>query len=102
MRKPRDIDAELKMLAERQKQLKAQRVLQLGELVETTGADMLDLETLTGALLAAAESNAEAREAWRRQGAGFFRARRRGGGSRAATGVDGVGADALAAGAAAG
>ena len=102
MRKPRDIDAELKMLAERQKQLKAQRVMQLGELVETTGADALDLDALTGALLAAADSTTETREGWRREGAGFFRARRRSGGSRTANGVNGAGADAHDGGAAAG
>ena len=53
MRKPRDIDAELRALSDRAKGLKAKRVLQLGELVTITGADALDLETLAGALLAA-------------------------------------------------
>ena len=79
MRKPRDIDAELKALADKAKGLKAKRVLQLGELVTITGADALDLETLAGALLAAVEG-AEAtttREAWRREGASFFLSRRR-------------------------
>ena len=44
MRKPRDIDAELKALAEKAKQLKERRVLQLGELVIGTGADSIDAE----------------------------------------------------------
>ena len=48
MRKPRDIDSELKALADKAKGLKAKRVLQLGELVTVTGADTLDLETLAG------------------------------------------------------
>lgn len=88
MRKPRDIDAELKALADKAKGLKAKRVLQLGELVTITGADALDLETLAGALLAAVEGvkAAETKEAWRREGAGFFlsrgrKARAGGGGS---------------------
>ena len=51
MRKPRDIDSELKALAERAKQLKERRVQQLGELVIATGADAIDAETLAGALL---------------------------------------------------
>jgi hypothetical protein len=78
MRKPRDIDAELKALAEKAKALKSKRTLQLGELVTLTGADALDLETLTGALLAAVESASHTgtKEAWRAKGAGFFQARR--------------------------
>lgn len=42
MRKPRDIDSELKALAERAKQLKERRVQQLGEMVIATGADASD------------------------------------------------------------
>lgn len=74
MRKPRDIDAELKALADKAKGLKMKRLLQLGELVTITGADTLDLETLAGALLAAVEGGkqTETKEAWRREGAGFF------------------------------
>lgn len=80
MRKPRDIDAELKVLADKAKGLKARKITQLGELVAATGADSFDADTLAGALLAAVEENdAGAREAWRRKGAAFFqRARRRG------------------------
>ncbi len=79
MRKPRDIDAELKALADKAKGLKARRIMQLGELVTITGADALDLETLAGALLPAVESakTSETKEAWRAKGAGFFQGRGR-------------------------
>ncbi len=88
MRKPRDIDAELKALADKAKGLKARRVMQLGELVTVTGADALDLETLAGALLAAVEGSrtAETREAWRSKGAAFFQ---RGGRGKAGAGATG-------------
>ena len=67
MRKPRDIDAELKALAEKAKQLKERRVLQLGELVIATGAESTDPETLAGALLVIAETTDAARkESWRK------------------------------------
>lgn len=102
MRKPRDIDAELKTLADKAKNLKAKRVLQLGELVAVTGADSLDLETLAGALLAAVNGakSAEQKEAWRSEGAAFFQRRGRkgrsgveapgpGDGGGAASGSDG-------------
>lgn len=96
MRKPRDIDAELKALADKAKGLKAKRILQLGELVTVTGADSLDLETLAGALIAAVQGakQAETKEAWRREGAGFFqrRGRKGRGGSEGALDEDGPGA----------
>ena len=73
MRKPRDIDSELKALAERAKQLKERRVIQLGELVIATGADASDAETLAGALLdIAGNSDAARKENWRKRGAMFF------------------------------
>lgn len=73
MRKPRDIDAELKALAQKTKLLKERRVQQLGELVIGTGADNTDAETLAGALLVIAETTDTARkESWRRRGAAFF------------------------------
>lgn len=53
MRKPRDIDAELRALQDKAKTLKARKVVQLGELVTATGADALDAETLAGVLLEA-------------------------------------------------
>ncbi|ACI53294.1 hypothetical protein Gdia_3572 (plasmid) [Gluconacetobacter diazotrophicus PA1 5] len=77
MRKPRDIDGELKALQERARALKAQRTVQLGELVEATGADVLDLETLAGVLLAAVEQahgKPEAVARWTERGAAFFQA----------------------------
>ncbi|MCG4255463.1 conjugal transfer protein TraD [Acetobacter senegalensis] len=90
MRRPRDIDAELKALQEKAKQLKAQRTIQLGELVEATGADTLSIEALAGVLLAAieqADSKPEAVARWTERGAAFFQA---GGkkGSRKGTGND--------------
>lgn len=73
MRKPRDIDSELKALAERTKQLKERRIQQLGELVIATGADTMDAETLAGALLFIAETSEAARkENWRKRGVSFF------------------------------
>lgn len=73
MRKPRDFDTELQALTEKAKQLKSRKVLQLGELVIATGADTLDPETLTGALLGIAKTkDAKEREAWRTSGAAFF------------------------------
>lgn len=81
MRKPRDVDAELKALQDKQKPLQARRTTQLGELVIATGAaETLDPETLAGALLDAAEkakADASAKEAYRRRGEAFFRRERR-------------------------
>ena len=76
MRKPRDIDAELKALTEKTKQLKERRVQQLGELVIGTGADSIDAETLVGALLVIAETKDPAKlEAWRKRGEAFFQSK---------------------------
>ena len=73
MRKPRDFDSELQALSEKAKQLKSRKVLQLGELVIATGADALDPETLTGALLSVVKTkDAKEREAWRVSGVAFF------------------------------
>lgn len=72
MRKPRDIDSELKALADKARQLKERRVRQLGELILATGADGLDPDELAGALLDAANSDAAQKEGWRRSGAAFF------------------------------
>jgi DNA-binding protein H-NS len=84
MRKPRDIDSDLKALADRAKQLKERRVQQLGELVIATGGDAMDAETLAGALLVIAETTDAARkESWRKRGNAFFQgtARKRGAGT---------------------
>jgi DNA-binding protein H-NS len=73
MRKPRDFDSELNALADKAKLLKSRKVQQLGELVIATGADVLDPDTLTGALLVIVETKESAkREAWRNRGAAFF------------------------------
>ncbi len=78
MRKPRDIDAELKALAEKAKLLKERRVQQLGELVIAAGADNIDAETLAGALLVIAETTEAAkRESWRKRGSAFFQSKSR-------------------------
>lgn len=78
MRKPRDVDSELKALADKAKQLKERRVRDLGALVMATGADALDAETLAGALLdAAANTDKATGEGWRKRGAGFFQRKSR-------------------------
>ena len=80
MRKPRDIDTELKALQDKQRQLRAKRTTQLGELVAATGADALDPETLAGALIDAVEAakkDSAAKEAWQRKGEAFFRREKR-------------------------
>ena len=80
MRKPRDIDAELKALADKQKLLRSKRTAQLGELVAATGADVLDAQALAGMLLEAidrAKADASLKEAWQRRGEAFFHRQRR-------------------------
>ena len=75
-RKPRDFDAELQALMERAKKLKGQKTVQLGELVQVTGADALPVEALAGALLAAVEQSRKQPEAiarWAERGEAFFR-----------------------------
>ncbi|KQZ73882.1 conjugal transfer protein TraD [Sphingopyxis sp. Root214] len=85
MRKPRDIDSELKVLEAKAKTLKDRRVRQLGELVIATGADALDTDLLTGALLGVvATKDTIAKEGWRKAGAAFFQR----GARKAATGTD--------------
>ena len=97
MRKPQDIDAEIKARKDQIKTLKALRVRQFGELVVATGADGLDPEILAGVLLAAvaaSKQHPEALEAWRRKGVGFFRPGSERGAERAADHIGpGFGAD---------
>jgi len=84
MRKPRDFDQELKALTDKARTLKERKLRQLGELVTATGADALDVETLAGALLTAAESkDVSAGEGWRRRGAAFFLGKKAGDARRA-------------------
>ena len=74
-RKPRDYDAELQALMDRAKKLKSQKTVQLGELVQVTGADALPVEALAGALLAAVEQSKKSPEAvqrWAERGQALF------------------------------
>jgi DNA-binding protein H-NS len=78
MRKPRDFDSELKALTDKAKLLKGRKVQQLGELLIATGADALDPDTLTGALLCIVKTkDSKDRETWRASGAAFFRGQSR-------------------------
>lgn len=84
MRKPRDIDSELKALEAKVKTLKERRIRQFGELVIATGADALDAEMLAGVLLGAVTTkDASMKEGWRKEGVGFFQR----GARKAATGT---------------
>jgi DNA-binding protein H-NS len=78
MRKLREFDAELKVLEDKARDLKARKVRDLGELVIATGADALAPEELAGALIVLAETTDPAkREAWAKRGAAMFRQRSR-------------------------
>jgi Conjugal transfer protein TraD len=78
MRKPRDFDADLKVLEDKARGLKTRKVRQLGELVIATGADSLSADELAGALMVLAETkDTGKREAWARRGAAFFQTRSR-------------------------
>jgi hypothetical protein len=80
MRKPRDTstslsrayNAEREALADKAKTLKARHTTQLGELILACKADVLSVEILAGALLAAADADAATKEVWRKRGAAFF------------------------------
>jgi len=74
-RKPRDFDAELQALMDKAKKVKSQKTVQLGELVQVTGADALPMEALAGALLAAVEQSKKSPEAvarWTERGQAAF------------------------------
>ena len=76
-RKPRDFDAELQALMDKAKKVKSQKTTQLGELVQVLGADILPMEALAGALLAAVEQSKKQPEAvarWTERGHAFFQA----------------------------
>jgi Conjugal transfer protein TraD len=78
MRKPRDFDADLKVLEDKARGLKTRKVRQLGELIIATGADTLTAEELAGALIVLAETKETGkREAWARRGTAFFQSRAR-------------------------
>lgn len=77
MRKPRDYDAQLKALTDKARQLREQKLRQLGEFVVASGADALPAEQLAGALLQAAETkDAATKEGWHKRGTAFFRGER--------------------------
>lgn len=93
-RKPRDYNAELQALMNRAKKLKGQKTVQLGELVQVTGADALPIEALAGALLAAVEQSKKQPEVvarWTERGQGFFQQGSKRGG-RTSTGEPTAGA----------
>ena len=93
-RKPRDYDAELQTLMDKAKKLKTQKTVQLGELVQITGADALPVEALAGALLAAVEQSKKTPEAvarWAERGSTFFQAATKRGGSKATAAEPAVG-----------
>ncbi len=80
-RKPRDFDAELQALMDKAKKVKSQKTVQLGELVQLTGADALPMEALAGALLAAVEQSKKSPEAvqrWAERGQALFQQEGRG------------------------
>lgn len=81
MRKPRDFDTELKALTDKVRQLREQKLRQLGELVIACQADTMPLEQLAGALLSASETKEPAtKEGWRKRGTTFFQGTREAGG----------------------
>ena len=74
-RKPRDFDTELQALLDKTKRVKSQKTVQLGELVQVTGADTLPIKALADALLATVEQakvQPEAVARWTERGQAFF------------------------------
>ncbi|MFC7557160.1 conjugal transfer protein TraD [Pseudoroseomonas wenyumeiae] len=80
-RRPRDIDAELRALQDKARQLRTRQKAQLGELLLATGAaDALDPDALAGLLLHGleqAKANPKAAESWRQRGEAFSPRRKR-------------------------
>ena len=73
MRRPRDYDAEMKLLADKAKALQDRKLRELGRLVTVTGADSLGVDVLAGLLAnAATTTDMVQREEWRTAGAAFF------------------------------
>lgn len=72
MKKPRDIDAELRALAQKARDLKTKRVNQFGELVMATVGERIQLEILAGMLLRAQDATPAEKEDWRIKGETFF------------------------------
>ena len=76
MRKPADLDAQIKALQDKARSLKDRQKSQLGELVLATGAEALPLDALAGVLLSAVEQARQTPEAvarWTERGQAFFR-----------------------------
>jgi DNA-binding protein H-NS len=73
----KDYVAELKVLQQKQRELRAKHAQQLGDLVVATGADTLDPATLAGALLAAVKSDKASRASWQAEGGRFLEGRTR-------------------------
>lgn len=73
MRRPRDYDAEMKLLADKAKALQDRKLRELGQLVTATGADTLGADVLAGVLVnAVATTDMVQKEEWRTTGAAFF------------------------------
>ena len=73
MRRPRDYDAEMKLLADKAKALQDRKLRELGQLVTATGADGLGVDVLAGVLVnAATTTDMVQKEAWRTAGAALF------------------------------
>ncbi len=90
MRKPVDLDAQIKALQDKAKSLKDRQKTQLGELVLATGADSLPLDALAGVLLAAvqeAKDKPQAVTRWTERGEKFFRGNGRSVGRGKSTGA---------------
>ncbi len=76
MRKPVELNSQIKALREKTLALQERQKAQWGELVLATGADAMPLEALAGALLAAVKQAGEKPEAvarWAETGEAFFR-----------------------------
>lgn len=78
-RKPRNYRAEWEAAQEKARDLRARHAVELGRIVQATGADALDPEVLAGILVSGVVGAREekAREAWRDDGVRFFRKRER-------------------------
>jgi DNA-binding protein H-NS len=73
MRRPRDYDAEMKLLTDKAKALQDRKLRELGQLVMATGADGLGVDVLAGVLVnAVAVTDMVQKEEWRTAGAAFF------------------------------
>jgi hypothetical protein len=86
----------MKALNDRARLLKERKLHQLGELVIATGADVLAIDVLAGAMLVAVDTkDTSTLEVWRKRGAAFFQsasrsvARRNRGDARGALAGDG-------------